>query len=138
MARNYIMEARGLGVRVSDIAEKMGVSKSTVYRYSKGLSMPNYESARNVYRRASYRFLREHHLTSSEAVKHRRKIPGEVMAKGEEWGDWVNEIVDRLDVSWNKKHPDPKDPKHMSRDEIRRRVIKGMSKGHDPENWDLS
>src|SRR4030042_1174878 len=132
MVRNYISEIHQLGISYRSIASSLGISKSTAYRWSKAINKPTlpYENIRNYYRRSSYRFMREAGYPSYVSSASRRQKPMELHTERV----WSNMIVDNLYQRWNKKHPSSKYLGHITKDDIRRRIEKGMRNGKSKED----
>ena len=129
--RNYIRDAHAVGRTYKQIAKELHVSPATVSSYARGKTTPkhSYEQLRNVYRRSTYRAMREAGYSSSQATASRRDKPTSILYDV----DWLSNTVDNLYREWNKHHPDPSDPKHMSKALIRRILQKGLDSGKSKE-----
>lgn len=135
MPRNYIAEAHSLDRTYRTIAKELGVTAQTVSRWSRGISRPSvgYEPLRNVYRRAAYSFARESFYTPTEARGQRRAWWYDLYERGIARGDEFDEIIKAIWREWNRNHPDPSDPKHISLEEVKKRVQKGLDSGKSKE-----
>ena len=112
------------------IASELGVSPRTAYNYLHNkVKKPRveYESLRNLSRRATYKYAREHFISPEEASKSRRQAPFETYQKATEQDEWFNHMVDDYYQYWNdtRKKGSPK----ISRDEVARRIQKGIDSG---------
>lgn len=144
--RNYIAELHALGKTFTSIARELNRHPSTISRWSLGIGRPPktlYEPIRNIARRTTYQYLRKAGYPSYRAAEFRRLPHPEAAADI----DWLNNIIDILYNDWNasyraymanpegwiKAHPNRKIPTETSREEIRRRIEKGIKRGKSKE-----
>ena len=123
--RNYLAELHTLGKTFSSMARELNRHPSTISRWARGITSPPsvlYEPIRNVSRRYMYQTAREAGMSVAQAGARRRFKP-EAIAPDI---DWLDNVINTLWRDWNVKHPDPSDPNHISKDEIRRRIEKGI------------
>ena len=144
--RNYISEISKLGVSHRDIATQLNVPIRQVHHWASGKFKPPkslYEPIRNITRKTVYRYLRQAGYPSSKASGFRRLVHPEAVADV----DWLNMIIDTLYKDWNSSylaymrnpkkwieaHPNRKIPQETSRDEVKRRIEKGIKRGKSKE-----
>ena len=146
ISRNYLQEAISLGANLRSVARELKVTQKQVTGWQLGMGKPPkrlYEPVRNIARRTVYHHLRKAGYPSYKASEFRRISQPEAVADIE----WLNRVVDVLYNDWNlsyraymanpegwiKAHPNKKIPTETSREEVKRRIEKGLKRGRSKE-----
>ena len=146
ISRNYVAEILSLGADIRSVAKALRVSKKQVTGWQIGMSRPPknlYEPIRNIARRTTYQYLRKAGFPSFKASSFRRLPHPEAVADV----SWFDLIINTLYKDWNSRylaykanpagwiaaHPNAKIPRETSRDEIKRRIEKGIRRGKSKE-----
>ncbi len=144
--RNYIAELSELGVSHSKVADLLDVPVRLVHHWATGRFNPPkalYEPIRNIVRRTTYKYMRKAGYSSYRATGFRRLQHPEAAADIA----WLNNVIDVLYNDWNStyrayiadparwiaNHPNNKIPTETSREEVQRRIEKGLRRGKSKE-----
>lgn len=119
--RDYLQEAHYLGRTYKQIGAELGISKSTARRWTLGISesKASYEQGRNVFRKASYSYMKEAGYPSKQARASRRMVWTEF----EDKKDWMDGMVGEFAARW-----------HITKEEARERIQEGLRRGKTQED----